>query len=134
MTVNAMKNPDAKSETPDPKIDASLRVPLLALFGGAALWLVVGDQSRMGRAATCVESVSDAFCRGSTCLRRSVTTASPTPASSRDSLARSKSALAINANQGASDVAPSAAGETQRPRRCRRALSKKRSATSSRAN
>ena len=24
------------------KIDASCRVPLLALFGGAALWLVVG--------------------------------------------------------------------------------------------
>src|SRR5208282_6762021 len=26
-----------------PPVDASLRVPLLALFGGAALWLVVGS-------------------------------------------------------------------------------------------
>ncbi len=37
-----MKTPDAKAETPASKIDASCRVPLLALFGGAALWLVVG--------------------------------------------------------------------------------------------
>ncbi len=36
MTVNEMK-------TPDSKIDASLRLPLLALFGGAALWLVLGS-------------------------------------------------------------------------------------------
>src|SRR5271170_345284 len=34
MTVN---------ETPTNKIDASCRVPLLVLFGGAALWLVVGS-------------------------------------------------------------------------------------------
>src|ERR1035438_9433890 len=26
-----------------PPVDASLRVPLLALFGGAALWLVIGS-------------------------------------------------------------------------------------------
>jgi cytochrome c oxidase cbb3-type subunit 1 len=38
-----MKTPDARAETPDSKIDASLRVPLLALFGGAAFWLVVGS-------------------------------------------------------------------------------------------
>lgn len=43
MTVNAMKPPDAKTETPDSKVDASLRLPLLALFGGAALWLVLGS-------------------------------------------------------------------------------------------
>jgi cytochrome c oxidase cbb3-type subunit 1 len=43
MTVNEMKTPDARAETPDPKIDASLRVPLLALFGGAAFWLVVSS-------------------------------------------------------------------------------------------
>ena len=33
----AETNPDCNA-----KIDASCRVPLLALFGGAALWLVVG--------------------------------------------------------------------------------------------
>ena len=43
MTVNEMKTPDARVETPDLKVDASLCVPLLALFGGAALWLVVGS-------------------------------------------------------------------------------------------
>jgi cytochrome c oxidase cbb3-type subunit 1 len=43
MTVNEMKIPDTRAETADPQIDASLRVPLLALFGGAALWLVVGS-------------------------------------------------------------------------------------------
>ena len=43
MTVNEMKTPDARAESPDPKIDSSLCVPLLALFGGAALWLVVGS-------------------------------------------------------------------------------------------
>ena len=43
MTVNEMKPPDAIAETPDPKLDASLRVPLLALLGGAALWLVLGS-------------------------------------------------------------------------------------------
>jgi len=43
MTLNVMKTPDARAETPDPKIDASLRVPLLALFGGAAFWLVVSS-------------------------------------------------------------------------------------------
>ena len=37
-----MKTPDARAEIPASKIDASCRVPLLALFGGAALWLVVG--------------------------------------------------------------------------------------------
>ena len=47
MTVNEMKTPDARAETPDPKIDASLRVPLLALFGGAALWLVIGSMLAM---------------------------------------------------------------------------------------
>ena len=36
-----MQSPDARPETPDPKPDASCAVPLLALFGGAALWLVV---------------------------------------------------------------------------------------------
>src|SRR5471032_2183481 len=30
------------NEKSQPEIDASCRVPLLALFGGAALWLVVG--------------------------------------------------------------------------------------------
>ena len=38
-----MTTPDARPQTPDPKLDASCRVPLLALFGGAALWLVVGS-------------------------------------------------------------------------------------------
>src|SRR5580692_4794474 len=31
-----------ENEKIDPAIDASCRVPLLAIFGGAALWLVVG--------------------------------------------------------------------------------------------
>src|SRR5277367_3197138 len=31
------------NENPQTKIDASCRVPLLVLFGGAALWLVVGS-------------------------------------------------------------------------------------------
>jgi cytochrome c oxidase cbb3-type subunit 1 len=43
MTVNEMNTKEAKVGIPDPKVDASLRVPLLALFGGAALWLVVGS-------------------------------------------------------------------------------------------
>jgi len=43
MTVNEMKTPDARTETPDSRVDASLRVPLLALFGGAAFWLVAGS-------------------------------------------------------------------------------------------
>ncbi len=30
-------------EGSSPEIDASCRVPLLALFGGAALWLVIGS-------------------------------------------------------------------------------------------
>src|SRR5208283_2903287 len=47
MTVNEMKTPDARAETLDSKIDASLRVPLLALFGGAALWLVIGSMLGM---------------------------------------------------------------------------------------
>ncbi len=38
-----MKTQDARAETPDPKPDASLRLPLLALFGGAAFWLVVSS-------------------------------------------------------------------------------------------
>ena len=37
-----MITPDTRAETPASKIDASCRVPLLALFGGAALWLVAG--------------------------------------------------------------------------------------------
>ncbi len=37
-----MTTPDANSQIADAKIDASCRVPLLALFGGAALWLIVG--------------------------------------------------------------------------------------------
>ncbi len=41
--MNEIKTPDARAEIPDPMIDASLRWPLLALFGGAALWLVVGS-------------------------------------------------------------------------------------------
>ncbi|MGD0252337.1 MAG: cbb3-type cytochrome c oxidase subunit I [Verrucomicrobiota bacterium] len=41
--MTEMKTQDARAETPDPKIDASCRVPLLALFGGAALWLVIGS-------------------------------------------------------------------------------------------
>jgi cytochrome c oxidase cbb3-type subunit 1 len=47
MTVKKMKTPDARAETPDPKVDASLRVPLLALFGGAAFWLVVSSALAM---------------------------------------------------------------------------------------
>src|SRR5271170_2579431 len=39
MTIVNEISPDQVS---DNKIDASCRVPLLALFGGAALWLVVG--------------------------------------------------------------------------------------------
>ena len=38
-----MQPPDPGPRTPDPKLDASCRVPLLALCGGAALWLVVGS-------------------------------------------------------------------------------------------
>src|SRR5208282_3954649 len=41
--MTEMKTQDARAETPDSKIDASCRVPLLALFGGAALWLVIGS-------------------------------------------------------------------------------------------
>jgi cytochrome c oxidase cbb3-type subunit I len=40
--MNETKTQDARAGTPDAMIDASCRVPLLALFGGAALWLVVG--------------------------------------------------------------------------------------------
>jgi cytochrome c oxidase cbb3-type subunit 1 len=39
MTVNETNKPDSIGT----EIDASLRVPLLALFGGAALWLVLGS-------------------------------------------------------------------------------------------
>ena len=41
--MTEMQSPDSRPRTPDPKLDASCRVPLLALFGGAALWLVVGS-------------------------------------------------------------------------------------------
>ena len=41
--MSEMKTPDARAEIPDPMIDASLRLPLLALFGGAAFWLVVSS-------------------------------------------------------------------------------------------
>ena len=41
--MTKMQPPDPRPQTPDPKLDASCRVPLLALFGGAALWLVVGS-------------------------------------------------------------------------------------------
>ena len=41
--MTEMQPPDPGPQTPDPKLDASCRVPLLALFGGAALWLVVGS-------------------------------------------------------------------------------------------
>jgi len=41
--MNEIKTPDARAETPDSKVDASLRLPLLALFGGAAFWLVAGS-------------------------------------------------------------------------------------------
>jgi cytochrome c oxidase cbb3-type subunit 1 len=41
--MTEMKTQDARTETPDSKIDASCRVPLLVLFGGAALWLVIGS-------------------------------------------------------------------------------------------
>ena len=41
--MNEIKTTDARAESPDPKLDASLRVPLLALFGGAAFWLVAGS-------------------------------------------------------------------------------------------
>src|ERR1700749_4348451 len=37
-----MTTPDVKTQIPDAKIDASCRVPLLVLFGGAALWLLGG--------------------------------------------------------------------------------------------
>ncbi len=43
MIASEMKTPDARAEPPDPKVDASLRLPLLALFGGAAFWLVIGS-------------------------------------------------------------------------------------------
>jgi cytochrome c oxidase cbb3-type subunit I len=42
-TMSEMKTQDARAETPDPKLDASLRLPLLALLGGAAVWLVLGS-------------------------------------------------------------------------------------------
>ena len=35
--------PDARTQSPAPNPDASCGVPLLALFGGAALWLVIGS-------------------------------------------------------------------------------------------
>jgi cytochrome c oxidase cbb3-type subunit 1 len=38
-----MRTPDTRTETPDPRVDSSLRWPLLALLGGAALWLVTGS-------------------------------------------------------------------------------------------
>ena len=38
-----MQSPDPRPQTPDPKLDASCGLPLLALSGGAALWLVVGS-------------------------------------------------------------------------------------------
>ena len=41
--MTEMQPQDARLQTQDPKIDASCRVPLLALFGGAALWLVIGS-------------------------------------------------------------------------------------------
>ncbi len=41
--MTKMQPPDPRPQTPDPKLDASCRVPLLALFGGAALWLVIGS-------------------------------------------------------------------------------------------
>jgi cytochrome c oxidase cbb3-type subunit 1 len=41
--MNEIKTPDARAETSDPKVDASLRLPLLSLFGGAAFWLVAGS-------------------------------------------------------------------------------------------
>jgi len=43
MTVNEMNTTEAKVGAPDPRVDASLHLPLLALFGGAALWLVLGS-------------------------------------------------------------------------------------------
>jgi cytochrome c oxidase cbb3-type subunit 1 len=41
--MNENKTPDTRTETPDSRVDASLRWPLLALFGGAAFWLVAGS-------------------------------------------------------------------------------------------
>jgi len=41
--MTEMQSSDPGPRTPDPKLDASCGVPLLALFGGAALWLVVGS-------------------------------------------------------------------------------------------
>ncbi|HEU5396605.1 MAG TPA: cbb3-type cytochrome c oxidase subunit I [Verrucomicrobiae bacterium] len=41
--MNDLKIQDARPETPDAKLEASCRVALLALFGGAALWLVIGS-------------------------------------------------------------------------------------------
>ncbi|MGD0744609.1 MAG: cbb3-type cytochrome c oxidase subunit I [Verrucomicrobiota bacterium] len=38
-----MEIQEPRPRTPDPAIDASCRVPLLTLFGGAALWLVIGS-------------------------------------------------------------------------------------------
>ena len=38
-----MQSPDPRPQTPDPKLDAPCGLPLLALSGGAALWLVVGS-------------------------------------------------------------------------------------------
>ncbi len=37
-----MKTQDPRAKTPDATIDASCRLPLLVLFNGAALWLVLG--------------------------------------------------------------------------------------------
>jgi cytochrome c oxidase cbb3-type subunit 1 len=45
--MTEMQTQDARAETPDAKIDASCRVLLLALFGGAALWLVIGSALAM---------------------------------------------------------------------------------------
>jgi len=39
---NQMTTPDPGAKAPDTALDASCRVPLLALFGGAAFWLVAG--------------------------------------------------------------------------------------------
>jgi cytochrome c oxidase cbb3-type subunit 1 len=41
--MTEMQPQDVKTQASDPKIDASCLVPLLALSGGAALWLVIGS-------------------------------------------------------------------------------------------
>jgi cytochrome c oxidase cbb3-type subunit 1 len=41
--MNEIKIPDTRTETPDSRVDASLRWPLFALFGGAAFWLMAGS-------------------------------------------------------------------------------------------